>query len=361
MKDNLLAKSVKILALVLLAGACLHFLKPFLAPIIFGALLSMLLLPAALKMERWGANKAVAVVAAIVGLLVIVSVVIAVLAWQVSDLVKNAGNLEQQVTEKVEIASRSIAKALGISPQKQNQILETQKQVSGSKVAAFVTGAITSAGSGLTTVIIVLVYVFLFMYFRSHLKNFVLLLVNPAQQQKAKKIIEDARLVAQKYISGLALMIASLWVMYSIGFSIIGVKNAIFFAILCGLLEIVPFVGNLAGNIITISASLAQGGGVNMVIGILVTYGLVQFIQSYILEPLVVGRVVNLHPMFTIIGIVAGEFIWGIPGMILAIPLLGITKIICDHVEPLKPFGFLLGDERKSRKRTFGKLKHWVK
>jgi predicted PurR-regulated permease PerM len=74
---------------------------------------------------------------------------------------------------------------------------------------------------------------------------------------------------------------------------------------------------------------------------------LVQFIQTYVLEPLVVGAEVNINPLFTIMGLVAGEVLWGIPGLVLAIPLLGIAKIVCDHVEPLKPYGDLIGQEKK--------------
>jgi predicted PurR-regulated permease PerM len=137
--------------------------------------------------------------------------------------------------------------------------------------------------------------------------------------------------------------------MYGIGFSIAGVKNAFFFAILCGLLEIIPFVGNLAGTALTVLMALTQGGGGNIVIGVLITYALVQFIQTYILEPLVVGAEVNINPLFTIIAIVLGELIWGVPGMVLAIPLTGIFKIICDNVESLKPYGFLIGKEKKKK------------
>ena len=145
--------------------------------------------------------------------------------------------------------------------------------------------------------------------------------------------------------------------MYGIAFSIVGVKNAIFFAIICGLLEIVPFVGNLIGNTLTILVSVAQGGDMNLVIGILITYGLVQFLQTYILEPLVVGAEVDINPVATIAGLVAGELLWGIPGMVLAIPILGITKIICDNIEPLKPYGYLIGEERKRKKRTLNRRK----
>ena len=209
--------------------------------------------------------------------------------------------------------------------------------------------------------LLVLVYIFLFMYFRRHLKTFVLKLVPQSEKNNAQQIIHDIQHVAQQYIGGLAMMIAFLWVMYGIGFSIVGVKNALFFAILCGLLEIIPFVGNLTGNALTILMAITQGGGSNMIIGILVTYAIVQFIQSYILEPLVVGAEVNINPLFTIIILVVGELVWGIPGMVLAIPLLGIVKIICDHIEPLKPYGFLIGEEKKSKKAVVEKIKGWFK
>ncbi|TWW01626.1 AI-2E family transporter [Chitinophaga pinensis] len=68
---------------------------------------------------------------------------------------------------------------------------------------------------------------------------------------------------------------------------------------------------------------MVQGGDMTLVVGILVTYGLVQFIQTYLLEPLVVGSGVDLNPMATIVGLVAGELLWGIPGMVMAIPLMG--------------------------------------
>ena len=89
---------------------------------------------------------------------------------------------------------------------------------------------------------------------------------------------------------------------------------------------------------------------------------LVQFVQTYILEPLVVGAEVNINPLFTILGIVAGEMLWGIPGMILAIPIMGITKIVCDHVTPLKPFGFLIGESKKKKdKGITEKIRGWFR
>jgi predicted PurR-regulated permease PerM len=81
-----------------------------------------------------------------------------------------------------------------------------------------------------------------------------------------------------------------------------------------------------------------------VLVGIAITYAIVQFIQGWVLEPLILGPQVKINPLFTIIALVLGELLWGIPGIILAIPILAIFKIVCDHIEPLQPIGFLIGE-----------------
>jgi predicted PurR-regulated permease PerM len=283
-----------------------------------------------------------------------------ILIWQVSDISQNAKDIEQQVNHKFQELRNYVSHTFGISPQKQDEIIQNSQSTSG-KITSLIAGFLSSAGSFLTHLVLTIVYVFLFLYFRIHLKKFMLMLVPAPDKKNVQPIMEEVRKVAQRYITGLCWMIVCLWIMYSIGFSIVGVNNAIFFAILCGLLEIVPFVGNLTGNIITIIAVVMQGGSSSMILGVIITYATVQFLQTYILEPLVVGKGVSINPLFTIAGIVAGELIWGVPGMILAIPLLGITKIFCDHIEPLKPYGFLIGQERKTKRGVIDRVKQWVK
>jgi predicted PurR-regulated permease PerM len=212
----------------------------------------------------------------------------------------------------------------------------------------------------LTNTVLVLVYIFLLIYFRGRLKRFIIKMAPAGREAEAIKTANEAQKVSQQYLGGLFMMIVCLWIMYTIGFTIAGVKNAFFFAIICGLLELVPFVGNLAGTTLTLAVSLAQGGSTNVLIGIVITYALIQFIQTYLLEPLVVGAEVQINPLFTIVGLVAGEALWGIPGMILAIPLLGIAKIICEHVEPLKPYAYLIGNDKKESRGFKNKMKEFM-
>lgn len=347
MQNHRLFRAVAILLIICLTGIILKYGRPFMVPLAFASLLAMLLVPIADWLQRKGVGKALAALLSIMVLVAFIAGVITFIGMQASDIAKNANKIEQRAKEKYHQAQEFVSTKLGIPKEKQEEIIKQQQQSSKTQMTGIAASIASGVGGFLTTTLIVFVYIFLLIYFREHLRRFILRIVPAKDEENAAEVLEKSRIVTQKYLTGLSTMIAGLWIMYSIGFSIAGVQNAVFFAILCGLLEIIPFVGNLVGTSLTVLMALAQGGGTGVVLGVLITYALVQFIQSYILEPLVVGNEVNINPLFTIVGLVAGEFVWGIPGMILAIPALAVTKIVCDHVEALKPYGRLIGEEKK--------------
>lgn len=362
-RPTLLSRSVQTLLLLFLVFAGLYFSRSFLVPIALAGVIAMLFLPLCRWLESKGMNRAVSSVICILILLIVVSGFIFLVSWRVSNLETNLNEIEKQANQYINQLKVFVNKSFGVSTQQQNQMIKKEGASGVGSMAAYVAGMVTSVLGSLTTAILILIYIFLFINSRNHFKKFILKLVPAEQKANAVTTIEETTEVAQKYISGLAKMIFCLWIMYSIGFSIIGVQNAIFFAILCGTLEIVPFVGNITGTTLTVLMALAQGGGGTMVISVLITYGLVQFIQSYVLQPLVVGKDVDVNPFFTIMVLVLGEAVWGVGGMVLAIPLLGMLKIVFDHVEPLKPYGFLIGGEGNQDDNTSftDKIKGWFK
>ncbi|WP_121354197.1 AI-2E family transporter [Flavisolibacter nicotianae] len=359
MTTPLLDKTLKLLLLLILLFLVLYFGKPFLVPVLIATFLSMLLVPLCTQLERKLPRGLAALISVLI-LLSAVALIVYIVSTQVSNIAGNAEQIERNISEKVQKVEEFVTRSLGIPQQKQAQVIQEQQQESTGKISLLISGFFTSLGGLFTNFIIVLVYIFLFLYFRDHFNQALLRIVPPKDKTNARTIVHDAQQVAQKYLTGLAIMIACLWVMYGIGFSAIGVRNALFYAVLCGLLEIVPFVGNLTGVSITVIMSLAQGSDLKMVLAIVITYAIVQFLQTYILEPLVVGRGISIHPVFTIVGIVGGEVLWGIPGMVLALPIMGVIKIICDHIEPLKPYGFLIGEERKREPGIVRKIKKKV-
>jgi len=342
-----LQRSVYLLLLFFLIVGGLYFARDFLIPLALAAMFAMLFVGLSRYLETKGIKRGWSALICVLLLVLLVAGAFTLVSYQISNLADNMGGIKGRLIDMVEQVRLWIYQTFGVSYEKQEQIFREQSKGSGAgKIGSF-------AGSFIGIVVnsvLVTVYIYLLLYSRQHIKQFILKLFDNDKRSKTEKVIAQSVLVAQKYLSGLTAMIVMLWIMYGIGFTIAGVEYAIFFAILCGLLEVVPFVGNITGTSITLLAVLVQGGDGGMILGVAVTYALVQFFQTYILEPLVVGEQVSINPLFTIMVIVLGEMIWGIAGMILAIPLLGIVKIICDNVPALKPYGFLIGSEKKKEK-----------
>ncbi|HKG06983.1 MAG TPA: AI-2E family transporter [Pedobacter sp.] len=347
-----LQRSVYIVLFLFLSFAGLYFAAGFLIPLALAAVFSMLFIRLCNWFESKKLNRGISSLLCIIIFLSAVALIIFLLSWQLSGLAENTEAMKQRLTSTLSNLQQWIHEQAGITKRAQNEMIKSQSQSSGGGAGSMMTSFAGSIFGILVNTVLVLVYMFLFLVYRSHIKKFILKLVPGDEKSKTDGVVHKAGKVAQNYLSGLGAMIAMLWVMYGVGFSIVGVENAIFFAVLCGLLEVIPFVGNLTGTSITLLAVFAQGGDSKMIIGVLVVYAVVQFVQTYILEPLVVGEQVSINPLFTIMVIVLGETLWGVPGMILAIPLLGIVKIVCDNVPELQPYGFLIGPENPRKKRT---------
>ena len=335
----------KLLILFLLVGG-LVLAKDFLIPLSIAGMLATLFLPFCKWMERKKMPRSLAV---FICMMVLISALLSIgfmLGWQINELANDIAIIKERALESAEKIQQYIFDHFGITKSEQTQIIKNQ-QATLTNMISSMAGSITSVFSSL---VVVLMYVFLLLYYRTHLKNFLLKLSAPANREASEEVILRSTHVSQQYLVGMSKMIFLLWVMYGIGFSWLGVKNALFFAILCGLLEIIPYIGIIIGNLLTVLVSIVNGADVSLVLGILIVYGSIQLFQGWVLEPLILGPQVKINPLFTIIAIVLGELIWGVPGIILAIPLTAIVKIICDHIDSLKPYGFLIGEiENKSK------------
>ena len=336
---------IKKLALLFLIFAGLYFAKDFLMPLCIGGILATLFLPFCNWMENKKILKSLSVFVCLISFLLIVFIIISVLGFKISELISDLELIKQHAIEIGIAIQKYIFDNLNISIADQFIILKNE-QPSYSNIMQLFLGSVAYV---FATTILVLVYFVFLLYYRNHIKNFLIKITQRDQQEEMQQVIFSATHISQQYLLGLSKMIFLLWIMYGIGFSIIGVENAIFFAILCGLLEIIPYVGNITGTILTILFAAINGGNPTLIGGIIITYGIVQLIQGWILEPLILGPQVKINPLFTIIVLVLGQLLWGIPGVILAIPLTAMFKIVCDHIEPLKPYGFLIGEIKNTK------------
>jgi len=341
-----LASVIKKMLLLFLVFAGLYFAKAFLMPLFIGGILATLFLPFCNWMEIKKIPKGLAVFICLLSLALLISSIFAFLSWKIYDLLADFALIKKGAIETFSSVQKYIFNHLNLSIAEQFKILKSEQPSIGN-IMQVVLGSLAYF---LTNLILVLVYFLFLLYYRVHIKLFFLKNTPVSQRSEMEQLIDNAAGVSQQYLLGISKMIGILWIMYGIGFSILGVENALFFAILCGLLEVVPYVGNITGTALTVVVAALHGANYSLLLGIVIVYGVIQLIQGWILEPLILGPQVKINPLFTIFALVIGELLWGIPGVVLAIPMIAIFKIICDHIEPLKTYGFLIGDIESEKK-----------
>lgn len=354
MRKYTLVKWALVLIIVFLSFSILIYAKAILLPLTLGSLLAMLFMPLCRWFEKKGIGRAFASLFSILIFLLILGIIVYFFVWQITAISRDITEIETNVTIRLNELQQFFYHKFGLTPDNQQKILKGKNDASLGSIISAVMGSLIYF---LTSFIIMLVYIFMLLYTRGHLKNFILKMVKPSQKEKTEHIILESGRATQHYLLGFALLVTMLWLLYGIAFSIIGVRNAFFFAALCGLLEVIPFIGSLFGIILTMLMVVSQNGGGGMLFAVFIVYVVLQFTQFYIIQPLLLGGEVNVNPLFAITVLILGEMVWGLGGMIMAIPLTGMVKIVCDNVEELHPYGYLLGKSNESGGSIFNKIR----
>jgi len=351
-------KIVQIQLFILLSAAILYLGKPVFMPLAIAGMFALVLMPFCKWLEKKGCPTVVAAIICGLVFTLLIAGIILFIVWHVQHIATDFSDIKQHFTDYMHGFRRFLHDRFGMDTLKKDSPLPIPVQPNTDGIGKMATLLMSVVISFAIDLLLILVYMIMLLALRHKIKVFILRLSSLDSKGKTEVVLTQSAQVVQQYLLGLSMVIGCLWIMYSIGFTLVGVHNPFFFAILCGILEIIPFVGNMTGSTLTSLMALSQGGGFNMVMGVLVTYALIQAIQFYIISPLVMQTQVNIHPIFTILVLFAGDLVWGIPGMILAIPALGIIKIVCDHIEPRQPVGHLLGENKPPRRWSLSRLFH---
>ncbi|MEL7161165.1 MAG: AI-2E family transporter [Bacteroidota bacterium] len=337
------------LALLIGVVTVLYFGKRLLLPLTVGALMAMLLNPLDVRLRSWGLPPGFAIAGSVGVLLLFFAGLFFAVGQQADNFAESWPQTQQRLVQRLDALRQN--SGLGelipeITSKKKSQNrsedggkdLLQQVPISGSGIMSFLSGTFGVLGDFL----LMLVYVVLFLSQKERLREFLLRRAPAGQRKKASQALDESRDIVQKYLRGRLILIAILTVLYSVGFLIIGLDYAILIAILVAVLSIIPYLGNLIGGVFAMALAFAGG---NSVLGVVATMSLAQMLESYVLTPLIVGDEVDINPLTTIICVVGMTLLWGPVGAIIAIPLFAILRIICSHVDGLRDYAYLLGQE----------------
>jgi predicted PurR-regulated permease PerM len=124
----------------------------------------------------------------------------------------------------------------------------------------------------------------------------------------------------------------------------LGIEYALLLGIVGALLNLIPYIGGIVSVALPMMVALVTKSSGWYAMYVLIIYYIIQLIDNNYIVPKIVASKVKINALFSIIAVIIGNALWGIPGMFLSIPLLAIVKLIFDHIDSLKPWGFLLGD-----------------
>jgi len=204
----------------------------------------------------------------------------------------------------------------------------------------------TLAALGNVVVILVLVpvYTFLFLYYQPLLIDFVHRVIGNAYHKEVGIVLGQTRSVLKEYFAGLLIELVIVAVLNAIGFFALGIQFAILLAIIGAVLNMIPYIGGAIMLALSMLFALLTKEDPSYALYTAMVFFGIQLIDNNFIMPKIVASKVKINALVAIVVVIAGGAIWGIPGMFLAIPLTAIIKVIFDRIEPLQPWGFLLGD-----------------
>lgn len=202
----------------------------------------------------------------------------------------------------------------------------------------------TLAGS-LELILLIPLYCFLFLFYKALILNFLYELFDEKNSKDVGVILKQTKGAIQSYMFGLLLEALIVAALNSVALMILGVEYAILLGVLGAILNILPFIGGILAALLPLIIVTITKDGFGTQLGVIIAYLVIQFIDNHFLVPYIVSSKVKINALVSILIVFMGGAVWGISGMFLSIPFVGILKIIFDRIPELKPWGKLLGDE----------------
>lgn len=319
--------------------------RDLLYPISLAILIAYLLYPIAKFLEIRGIPRIFANLICIISSIIVLWAGFYFLSKQFGVFIDDLPTLKEQAFSNIETVNEGIKEKTGFNPNLNKAFLKERLAELFETGNTFLKTIFSETAGTIAKFALLPVYVFFLLYYRNKFLAFVLKLISNEKHKKTLKIIYDVSLVTKRYMGGIFIVVLILCFLNSFGLLIIGVEYAILLGVISAILNFIPYFGTLIGGAVPLLFVLIMGKNPADAVGVIILFLIIQFLENNILTPSITGGNVKLNPFITILSIIIGGMIWGIPGMFIAVPFLGMFKIVCEHVNRLKPYSFLLGTE----------------
>lgn len=323
-----------------------------LIPLLFSILISISLYPLARFFERLKLGKAFASILSVIIALTILWLIGWFIVHQSIIIGKDASAITAKVVSVLERAQLWVEETFGIQRTAMMDQLRDQGNKLLSNAGAMASATFGSIGNILAGAVLVPLFSFFLLYYRDFFREFFFKAFQGVPQSKVHETLNKIYYVVQSYLLGLVTVMGIVAVLNTIGLMIMGIEYAWFFGTLASLLMLLPYIGIAIGSILPALFALAVKDNAWYAVGVVAWFQVVQFLEGNIITPNIVGSKVSINPLMAIIAILLGGMLFGLSGLILALPLTATIKVIFDSIPTMQAFGFLIGEPEKEHLKS---------
>jgi predicted PurR-regulated permease PerM len=326
----------------------MYLARTLIIPVVFAIMIAIMLHPVVNFLVRLKINRVIAIIITLLITVILIAAFAGLLYSQVSKFTDSWPILVEKFKNMIDQAIIAASGYFDINPQKINEWISSTLSKLVNTGTAAIGQTLLSLGSVLVVALIIPVYVFIILYYHPLLIEFIRRLFAKSDQIQVKEIVSQTKNVIQRYLVGLVIEAIIVAIMDTTALLILGIDYAILLGVLGALLNVIPYLGGIVAVAMPMMVALATKSSAWFMVYVMISYYVIQLIDNNFIVPKIVASKVKINALFSLIVVFAGGALWGVPGMFLSIPLLAIVKVIFDHIESLKPWGFLLGDTMPS-------------
>ncbi len=344
---------LKALSVMLFIIVLIFFLiigKSLLIPLFMGGFFAVLFTPMTNWLETKKVPRILSTILALLLMITLVGGLIAFIIGNVTSFTRDFENVAGRVQQVAQQIDAWTIETIGIDENLDEKA--TSEYILGllDQNSKSISDFLLKAVGSLTGVILIPLFMFFFLLYRDHLTQVIISIYRDKDSALVRLRITGLRKLILNYIVGVGKVMLILAILNISAYTALGIKHAIFFGVIGAILNIIPYVGPFFGVLLPIIYSFLTKDSLFYPIAILVIYQIIQMVEGNYLTPKIVGGNVNLNAFVTLLGLLVGGTIWGVAGMILAIPVMAILREIFDLNDSTKPFALLLGEEKTEPK-----------
>lgn len=308
------------------------------SPLFIGFVIAWLFNPLVKQLTQKGLSRILSALlvylAFLIFIMIFIRVFIPVLYDQINDLVAIIPTVLQKGNDVLnELIMSFNTETIDLTSVKDNILLNLENVVIGytTQLPNVLLNIIVSLFSGIGTIVISLVVGLYMLFDFDSMAKFFLNLIPEKRRYETETLLNTIGSEVRKSVNGTLLVALMVFVTDTIGFTIVGLEAPLLFGLFCGLTDLIPYIGPYIGGAAATLMGFSQGPVIGL--SVLIICVIVQLIESYVLQPVVMSKAVQLHPVTIIIGLLIFGHFFGIVGMIVATPCLAILKVIVSFLK----------------------------